>query len=124
QRTKGREMTSLMKRAGLLVLTAVALSACQYGLDFSADPAAKGQTVTVSNPDGTPCLPHESSEPAEIDVIVMVITSLVDVSNAMADAMDSGDASSLEPFVVEATTDEEGYFSVDVTAPGIPGQHL
>jgi hypothetical protein len=113
-----------MKRAGLLALTAMALSACQYGLDLSVDPAAKGQTVTVSNPDGTPCVDYETEEPGEVDVVVMVITSLVDVSNAMAQAMDTGDASHLEPFVDEGTTDEEGYFSVDVTAPSTPGQHL
>ncbi len=117
-------MISLTKRAGLLALVALALSACQYGLDFSADPAAPGQTVTVSNPDGTPCLDYETEEPGEVGVVVMLITSLVDASNAFADAMDTGDASPIEEFAVEGTTDEEGYFSVEVAAPTIPGQHL
>lgn len=115
---------TLMKRAGMLALTAMALSACQYGLDFSTDPAAQGQTVTVSNPDGTPCLDYDTDEPGQVDVVVMLITSVVDVTNAVAEAMDSGDVSPVEPFVVEGTTDEQGYFSVDVAAPTIPGQHL
>ena len=115
-------MTPLMKRAGLLALAAMALSACEYGLGLSPDPATKGQTVTVTNEDGHLCMVDDA--PGESDVVVFVVTSLVDAANSFAAFMGGDEAAMDELGLVETTSDTEGVFSAEVTAPGIPGQHL
>ena len=116
-------MTPLMKRAGLLALAALALSACEYGLGLSPDPTAKGQTVTVTNEGGHLCMVDEEV-PGESDVVVFVVTSLVDAASSFA-ALMGGDETALDELgVVETTSDDGGVFAAQVTAPSIPGQHL
>jgi hypothetical protein len=82
---------------------------------MTPDPADPGDTVTVTNaPDGPTCTepevePRSAQAAAAVPVGVFVISSFVIEE---------------EPDVTVVQSDDEGFFSAEVTAPDRPGQHL
>jgi hypothetical protein len=104
-------ISPLLKRASLLVLAAVALGACNFGLVIDPDPADPGDTVTVSNAEGPHCVVEEEEDGMPVDVIMITdITSL----------LESGELD----VVASVTTDADGLFETTIDAPERPGQHL
>ncbi len=92
-----------------MALGALALGACNYGLGISPEPADPGDTVTVTNsPVGPFCVVPDGDESIPVDVVVI-----------------SGTEDGPEDLqIVSVDSDEEGYFTAEVTAPDRPGEHL
>jgi hypothetical protein len=112
-------MSPVMKRIAVLGLMALTLGACDYGL-LTPDPADPGDTITVTNaPDGPTCfepLVDPSSAHAAIDQSVPVG---IFVLTSVADLIESGPDD-----ITVVQSDDEGFFTAEVAAPGIPGQHI
>jgi hypothetical protein len=113
-------MSPVMKRLAVLGLMALTLGACDYGLLLTPDPADPGDTITVTNgPDGPTCfepLVDPKSAHAAIEqsvpVGIFVMTSILDIIGP-------------EPHPAEIVeTDDEGFFTAEIPAPDIPGQHI
>lgn len=122
--------TTAIRRGALLVSVALLLGACEWGLTFTPGVAHRGETVTVTNDGHVPCLVEVGEEepelvPGETDVVVFVVTSVVDTANAFAAAASGGGLDALDDVIYAVTTsDEDGVFSVEIPAPSIPGEHL
>jgi len=108
-------MSPVMKRLAVVGLMALTLGACDFGLLMTPDPADPGDTVTVTNsPDGPTCNVPEVPKAAPaatggVPVGVFALSSFV---------LDE------PPDVTVVQTDDDGFFSADITAPDHPGQHL
>ena len=111
-------MSPVMKRIAILGLMALTLGACDFGLLMAPDPADPGDTVTVTNsPDGPTCIdepavPGSAQAAAGMPVGIIVVTSLADLEGGPPDD------------ITVVDSDDEGFFTAEITAPDIPGQHL
>ena len=114
-------MSPLFKRVGLLAAAAALLGACDFDPTLAPELAAPGSTFTVTNADGISCFLPEIDPPkregaaaaaAPIPVDILVVTDEED----LADTVGAVDATT--------TTDEDGFFTAQLTAPTRPGEHF
>ena len=108
-------MTPVTKLLGVAGIAALALGACDFGLVLTPDPADPGDTVTVTNaPDGPTCDVPEPG-PASAGTAAGVPVGVFLISDFALEE---------EPEVTVVQTDDDGFFTAEVTAPDIPGEHL
>jgi len=88
-------------RVGLVMMGVLVLGACEYGLGIDPAPVDPASSFTITNAEGTPCLPDSP--------VGAAVAEEETVSGPPTD-------------VYEA--DAEGIFTIDLEAPELPGHYL